>query len=226
MIPFHKSMIPYIDIHTHRSQSATDTIAVLNFDYHATPVGLSSIGVHPWQTVTINTDADFIDSSMKEVEAKCMMPQVVMIGETGLDALRGADMNIQKALFLRHIALSERLGKPLIIHCVKTAEDILSIHKQQRPTQPWIVHGYRKNAQLAKQFLQQGIALSFGSRYDAEAMKTAFEANALWLETDDKNVAIADLYQEAAKVLSVPVEELKLNIYQRAVRLSSLFRSE
>lgn len=219
-------MIPYIDIHTHHNQSAADVIAVKNFDFDATPIGLSSVGVHPWQSVTINTDADFINHSMMKVETKCMMPQVVMIGETGLDALRGADMDTQKALFLRHIALSEQLGKPLIIHCVKTVEEVVAIHKQQRPTQLWLIHGYRKNALLAKQFLQQGIALSFGPRYDAEAMKAAYEANALWLETDESDVAITDLYQEAAEALALPVEELKLNIYQRAVRLSSLFRSE
>lgn len=219
-------MIPYIDIHTHHNQSTSDVIAVRNYDFDATPIGLSSVGVHPWQSVTINTDADFINSSMMEVEAKCMMPQVVMIGETGLDALRGADMETQQALFLRHIALSERLGKPLVIHCVKAVEEVVAIHKQQRPTQPWIIHGFRKKAQLAKQFLQQGISLSFGPRYDVEAIQAAYEANALWLETDDTDAAITDLYQEAANVLSVSVEELKLNIYQRAVQLSSLFRLE
>jgi len=219
-------MIPYIDIHSHHNNSTTDVIAVRNCDFDATPVGLSSVGVHPWQSVTINTDTDFVNRSMVEVEAKSMMPQVVMIGETGLDAFRGADMDTQKTLFLRHIALSERLGKPLVIHCVKAAEDVVAIHKQQRPTQPWIIHGYRKNAQLAKQFLQQGITLSFGPRYDADAMKVAYEADALWLETDDTDVVITDLYQEAANVLSLSVDELKLNIYHRAILLSSLFRLE
>jgi len=219
-------MIPYIDIHTHQDLSAAGVIAVRNYDFDMMPKGLASIGVHPWQSVTINTDADFISRSMQEVEAKCSMPQVVMIGETGLDALKGADMNIQKELFMRHITLSEQLGKPLIIHCVKAAEEILSIHKQLHPTQQWMIHGYRKKEQLARQFLQQGIALSFGSHFDAEAMKAAFNANLLWLETDESDVAIKDLYQEAASVLSVSLEELKLNIYHRAVQLSSLFRSE
>lgn len=219
-------MIPYIDIHTHQDLSAADVIAVKNYDFDMMPIGLASIGVHPWQSVIINSDADFISRSMKEVEKKCRMPQIVMIGETGLDALKGADMDIQKELFMRHINLSEKLGKPLIIHCVKAAEEILSIHKQLHPTQQWLIHGYRKKEQLAKQFLQQGIALSFGSHFDAEAMKAAFEANLLWLETDESDVAIKDLYQEASSVLSVSLEELKLNIYHRAIQLSSLFRSE
>lgn len=219
-------MIPYIDIHTHQDLSAADVIAVRNYDFDMMPIGLASIGVHPWQSVIINSDADFISRSMKEVEKKCRMPQIVMIGETGLDALKGADMDIQKELFMRHINLSEKLGKPLIIHCVKAAEEILSIHKQLHPTQQWLIHGYRKKEQLAKQFLQQGIALSFGSHFDAEAMKAAFEANLLWLETDESDVAIKDLYQEASSVLSVSLEELKLNIYHRAIQLSSLFRSE
>jgi TatD DNase family protein len=219
-------MIPFIDIHTHHGLSTADVIAVRNWDYDAMPVGMSSIGVHPWQSVTVNTDMDFISKSMKEVEIKCRIPHVVMIGETGLDALRGADMNIQKQLFLRHIALSEQLGKPLIIHCVKAVEEMLSIRKQQHPTQQWIIHGYRKNAQLGKQLLQQGIALSFGPYFDAEAMKAAYEANALWLETDDSEENIMDVYQMASERLSISMEELKLNIYQRAVQLSSLFRLE
>ena len=226
MILFHKLMIPFIDIHTHHNQSPANVIAVKNLDFEASPIGLSSFGVHPWQSVMINHDSNFIDNCMKEVEAKCMMPQVVMIGETGLDAYRGADIDLQKTLFLRHITLSEQLGKPLVIHCVKTAEEVLTIHKQQRPTQLWIIHGYRKNAQIARQFLRQGIALSFGLHYNVEAMQIAYKENALWLETDDEDVTITDLYQEAAKVLAVSVEELKLNIYQRAIQLSSLFRLE
>lgn len=227
MTLFHNTpMIPFIDIHTHHGSSKAGVIAVRNWDFDAMPVGLSSIGVHPWQSVSINTDVDFIGKSMKEVEIKCRMLHVVMIGETGLDALRGADMNTQKQLFLKHIALSEQLGKPLIIHCVKAVDELLAIHKQQRPTQQWIIHGYRKNAQLAKQILQPGIALSFGPHSDAEAMKAAYEANALWLETDECEANIVDVYQMASELLSVSVDELKLNIYQRAVQLSSSFRLE
>ena len=57
-------------------------------------------------------------------------------------------------------------------------------------------------------------------------MKKAYEANALWLETDMSGESIVDVYQTASEVLSVSLEELKLNIYQRAVRLSSAFRWE
>lgn len=227
MTLFHnKPMTPFIDIHTHQGASMAGVIAVRNWDFDAMPVGLSSIGVHPWQTMFVNTDVDFISKSMKEVDTKCRMPHVVMIGETGLDALRGADMNTQKQLFLQHIALSEQLEKPLIIHCVKAVDELLAIHKQQRPTQHWMIHGYRKNAQLAKRILQQGIALSFGLHADADAMKAAYELNALWLETDDSKENIVDVYQKASELLSVSVDELKLNIYQRAVQLSSSFRLE
>ena len=135
-------------------------------------------------------------------------------------------MNIQKDLFLRHVNLSEQLGKPMVIHCVKAIEEIVTIHKQQQPSQLWVMHGYRKNVTLASQILQQGIELSFGKYYDAEAMKKAYEANALWLETDMSGESIVDVYQTASEVLSVSLEELKLNIYQRAVRLSSAFRWE
>ena len=219
-------MIPYIDIHTHKSQLSEDVISVRNCDDDVVPETWCSVGIHPWQSIQVISDVDFIDRSMKALAAKCVLPQVLFVGETGLDAKRGADMEVQKQLFRRHVKLSEQLGKPLIIHCVKAIEEIVAIHKQQHPSQRWLMHGYRKNATLANQILRQGIELSFGRYFDAEALKMAYEANALWLETDESGESIADVYQMASEALFVSVEELKLNIYQRAVQLSSSFRWE
>lgn len=219
-------MIPYIDIHTHKSQLSEEVISVRNCDDETVPETWCSIGIHPWQSIQVISDNGFIERSMKSLAVKCKLPQVLFLGETGLDAKRGADMEIQKELFLRHVELSEQLGKPMIIHCVKAIEEIVAIHKQQHPSQRWIMHGYRKNATLANQILRQGIELSFGRYFDAEAMKMAYEANVLWLETDESGERIEDVYQMASEALSVSVEELKLNIYQRAVQLSSSFRGE
>lgn len=219
-------MIPFIDIHTHNSQTSKGVVSVVNCDDGVVPDIWCSIGVHPWQSIQACSDADFVDKSMKGLEAKCVLPQVLFIGETGLDANRGADLETQKVLFLRHVALSEKLNKPLIIHCVKAIEDIVAIHKQQHPTQRWLIHGFRKKAILASQLLHQDIELSFGPFFDADSMKLAYESNALWLETDDSGESIVDVYQKAAELLSISVDELKLNIYQRAVLLSSSFRLE
>ena len=48
-----------------------------------------------------------------------LLSSVLAIGEAGLDRLGPADILLQKEVFVRQILLSESVGKPLVIHCVK-----------------------------------------------------------------------------------------------------------
>ena len=129
-----------IDFHTHRLD-ATDAIISLQPTQAADiiasrPHGTYSVGIHPWDT-TAPAAADF-----DTVARLASLPQVVAIGETGLDRLRGADIATQELLFEQHIQLSETLRKPLIIHCVKAWDILLELHRRHRPSMPWGGSGY------------------------------------------------------------------------------------
>ena len=65
-------------------------------------------------------------------------------------------------MLTRHVALSERLGKPLLLHVVRAYAEILALHKRVRPSQPWIVHGFRGKPALALQLVKAGFYLSVG----------------------------------------------------------------
>lgn len=113
-----------------------------------------SVGIHPWYSFEVTPQM------WRQLEIDAAAPEVIAIGECGIDKLRGADISLQAEIFRRHILLSEALGKPLIIHCVRAIEQIERLRTEMRPTQPWILHGFRGKPRQAHQLLSRGYYLS------------------------------------------------------------------
>ncbi|MDE7387951.1 MAG: TatD family hydrolase [Muribaculaceae bacterium] len=167
-------MIPEVsDLHTH-NPLATDAVINLAPGMPMRPGALYSAGIHPWWAV-----ADF-----DWVERMAAHPQVVMIGECGIDRLRGAHSPAEQLEMLRrHALLAERTGKPLLLHVVRGYGEIMALHRELRPTVPWIVHGFRGKPQLARQLTDMGIHLSLGPRFNPE-VPSAVPPTMLHRETD------------------------------------------
>ena len=123
-----------------------------------------SVGVHPWWTME-----ERLDVLIEGVRFWAQHPQVVRIGECGLDKLKGGAIDVQERVFIEQVELSERLKKPLTIHCVKAFDRLLGLRKQLRPTQCWAIHGFRGKPELAQQLLAAGCDLSFGTLYNEAA---------------------------------------------------------
>lgn len=181
------------DIHTH-NPACHDT-AVLNIaagePLPDSPRYLST-GLHPWQTVRADRDR-----LTELAEAAAADPRVLAIGECGLDALRGAPLEIQEEIFRRHALAGERLGKPLIIHCVKAFDRLLRIHKELRPSQPWIIHGFRGKAATARQLTGAGLGLSLGEHFNAESA-AVIPSGMLFTETDESLLPIEEIRERIA----------------------------
>ena len=94
------------------------------------------------------------------------LPEVVQVGECGLDRLRGADLDTQCAVFAAQVALAEQHRLPLTLHVVRAFDVILRLHKQLRPTTRWTIHGFRGKPALAQQLLDAGFDLSFGPKHN------------------------------------------------------------
>lgn len=90
----------------------------------------------------------------------------------------------QTALLRIHYELSETLRKPLILHIVKSFPEIIALRKQWKPTQPWIIHGFRGKPQLARELLAHGFHLSYGKKYNPASL-TITHASRLLRETDE-----------------------------------------
>ena len=165
-----------IDIHTHIERPG----AIVNASpgtFCPKPGLLYSIGIHPWDSDTATAN------DIALLEKLAIHPQVVMIGETGLDKLRGAPLAIQIEMMQRHITLSEALGKPLVVHCVRSAGELLGLRRSLNPSQPWIFHGFRGKPQQARQLTDHGIYLSLGPRSNP-AVPATIPASFLLHESD------------------------------------------
>lgn len=150
-----------------------------------------SVGVHPW-------DADSFD--LRALEEAAAHEAVAAIGETGLDTLRGPSLEVQEHVFRAHVNISESLGKPLVIHCVKAFDRLMALKKELKPTQLWIIHGFRGKPQQAGQLLRAGFHLSFGPNFNPDTARV-IPSDRLYIETDDSPVALQAVASAVQKAL-------------------------
>ena len=141
--------------------------------------------------------------------------------EHGMDRRWETPMPEQEVAFRQYVLKSEQEAKPLVIHCVKTLEDILRVRKEMLPHQPWIMHGFRGKPQQLQSLLSAGIYVSFGLHYNKESLLLC-PLEMMFLETDDIATPIEPLYKEVAQLKGISEEALKLKIWENTRRLYHL----
>lgn len=174
------------DTHTHNPEAGPE--AIINIEPDALPLpatGRFSTGVHPWRSPEAA-------KLWRMVETAASDDRIVAIGECGIDRLRGADIKLQEELFMRHARLAERVGKPLIIHCVRAWGELLGAYSDIKPSQPWIIHGFRGGPALAHQLLDAGMHISLGEHFNL-ATAAIIPDDRLHIETDCSTLPIGDI---------------------------------
>lgn len=166
-------MTRLLDFHSHHLDAPAGS-AIVNLPLEvlsgATPFAplphaRYSVGIHPWWSSLPPAELAQLQQQLPLWAAR---DEVVALGECGFDRLRG-DWAVQEQLFPLHVRLSEAYGKPLILHCVRAFDRLLALRKHYRPTQRWVIHGFRGRPALARQLLQADFDLSFGEHYNAES---------------------------------------------------------
>lgn len=200
-------MILY-DIHTHQVKqsegdyevrsilSTSPSDSILNFDLQDV---WFSCGIHPWDTSDSEEDFQLLaDSLTKE--------KLIAIGEIGLDKLKGQAMDVQIAVFRRQIELADQVNKPIIVHCVKAWDELISLFKEYKTSVPWIIHGFRGNVEQTKQLVRLGFKFSIGDKFNAEAIKH-IPLQSIFCETDMSSVSILNVYMNVSSVLGCSISQ-------------------
>ena len=106
----------------------------------------ASVGIHPHEAGKA-TDADFA-----EIERLSQEPEVVAIGETGLDFYRDwAPRDKQLALFARTVRFSLERDLPLVIHDRDAHDDVLRILREEGGGKArGIFHCFSGDAEVAR----------------------------------------------------------------------------
>lgn len=208
-----------LNIHIHHTPLPGQW-AIMNVlqDFEAIPGrGSYSAGLHPWYLHT-ETAAE----ALQQLQLALHKPNVLAVGECGLDKLCETDYELQQDCFRRQVLLANQYQKPLIIHCVKAFDDVVRILQETRVAVPVIFHGYHKSAALAQQLVKAGYYLSFGKHILQPAAATVFESiplNHIFLETDAADIDIETLYVAAAAIKQIPVRAMDGAITANAEKL-------
>ena len=189
------------DAHTHNQLATDGIIAVEPCRFTPLPGRIYCVGIHPWHTDNAT------DAHLALLSQCATHPQVVAIGETGLDSLRGAPLDRQTEIFEQHLHLAQSLRKPLIIHCVRTSQQVLAACRRLGVTVPIAIHGMRGNERVARQLLDAGYYLSFGPRYNP-ATVLATPHDRLLIETDDSGHCIQAVAAHLASLLGITAADL------------------
>ncbi|WDT68471.1 TatD family hydrolase [Cloacibacterium sp. TD35] len=164
-----------------------------------------SSGIHPRN---INKQWEYDLENLKMISQN---PKCLAIGECGLDALVNINENLQKKVFEAQILWANYIKKPVIIHCVKRFQELIPFQKIAKV--PLIIHGFNKKKTIADEMLKHGFYLSFGKSvlHNLSLQTTLKEIplEKIFLETDDADFDIAELYQKVAEIKEIPVEDVQ-----------------
>jgi TatD DNase family protein len=170
-------------------------------------------------------------------------PKVVAIGETGLDRYWDhCPFDIQQAWFHRHIELSRKIKKPLVIHMRECESDIIdSLNRFESPI-AGIMHSYTGTVDSVQQCLDLGLHISFAGMVtfkksdDLRQVAKKVPLDRLLIETDSPYLsplphrkqrpnepALVQYTAEClAEVFGMPVEQLAEQTTENALKLFGL----
>lgn len=208
----------YLDFHTHkiRRQDHNDITEIISIHLEEeTKLPLYTIGKHPWFT-----DSPLSNKEKKELKTHLQNKNCLALGEIGLDKLKGVNLELQAQILRQQLDIALELQKPVIIHCVRTFDQLLQIKKDYPKLKKWCIHGYARHVKLAKQLIEQGFYLSLMPQKLSDSYIELIKSipnDKLFLETDSMpNIKIEDLYLRASKILNITLDDLKSQIMLNA----------
>lgn len=188
-------MVKLIDIHTHNPQPGV--------------LSPTMAGIHPW-----------------DAERRLPMPEFDecdIIGETGIDYASEVDKESQKELFRAHLDIAEKLGKPVVLHSVKSFEPTMQLLRKYN-LKGVVFHSFIGSIEQAERAIKRGYYLSFGHRSlrspRTQQLIASIPIENLFCETDDQTeMSIDKIYNEVAALRGISTEELAQNIDKNYRRL-------
>lgn len=193
------------------------------------PKLLVAVGIHPQE----------ISDDINDLE-KLISPEVVAIGECGLEFMDNVDKEKQIIYFKKQIELSLKFNKALIVHSRKASEETLEILKSYQNLRG-VIHCYTGGKKRIKDYLSISDNFYFGIdgnlTYEeglVEVVKN-IPKDRLVLETDSPYLTpvpfrgeencpqnVKFIYQKVAEIWELTFEEMEKIIDENAKKLFNI----
>jgi TatD DNase family protein len=136
---------------------------------------------------------------VQTIEQNLKLPNVVAVGETGLDYFRKfGDKRSQIELFITQLEIAARNNKPVIIHNRDAGKDVLEVLRDKKPSAGIVLHCYSEDAEYAKAAEPLGVYFSFAGNLTYR--------NARNLHETVLNVPLDRILVESESPFMVPAE--------------------
>lgn len=158
------------------------------------PILSPTVGIHPHDT------KDLTPEILAELESLAALPQVVGVGELGLDFYRDhSPHDVQRRSLDNQLAIAARVGKPVCVHSRAAEDDIydhlsayaraaLALRSAGRPL--GVMHCFGGTLEQAERYVALGFLVSFAATItypknaEARRMAAGLPLDALVVETD------------------------------------------
>lgn len=206
----------WINVHTHKAGAGINIVdpCIAWPENRGIGTVFYSMGIHPV----------FIDQNsgerLTEIEKAIQEKQIVAVGEAGVDRNATTPVEVQTDFFRRQADLAAKYDLPLIIHGVRAIPEIIGVYKKCPAHQKWIMHGFNNRREILQDLLHHGFYISAGRHVMKEEshiyqLLPEIPPDRLFIETDNSDFSISEIYQQVARCRGISVEEL-----QQIVRLN------
>jgi len=167
----------------------------------------ATAGVHPHHAT------DLTAGLLAEIQALAAGPQVVAVGECGLDYFRNYSPHVaQQQAFHHQLDLASRLRKPVFLHQRDAHEDFLAILREHHPALVGgVAHCFTGTAAQLSDYLELGLAIGITGWICDErrgtnllALVREIPSERLLLETDGPYLLPRDLRPKPASRRNEP----------------------
>ncbi|HAF29853.1 MAG TPA: hypothetical protein DCG75_12485 [Bacteroidales bacterium] len=208
----------FLNFHAHQAMPEDDEVVIQSLFLQDNLITSKSdkifftAGLHPWHADQLSK-IEVVNRLEKLLESKL----IIAIGETGLDKLKGPSLEIQTEILKAHVEVAEKYNLPVIVHSVKTHNEILKLNLDLKSKVPWVLHHFNGSKQMALDFIHHGFYLSLSYHINNENSRLSeyiadLPLHRIFLETDDFNIDIKSLYKITAEKYRISIEELKKQI--------------
>ncbi|WP_405804020.1 TatD family hydrolase [Streptomyces sp. NBC_01187] len=125
----------------------------------------AAVALHPNEAPRLAAEggAGLLDEALAGIEKLAALPQVLAVGESGLDYFRTGPEGVeaQQRSFRAHIELAKRLDKALVIHDREAHEDVLRVLEEEGAPERTVFHCYSGDAEMAQLCAAKGWFMSF-----------------------------------------------------------------
>lgn len=183
-----------------------------------------SLGLHPW--FVTEDFSNELEELLNILATPSLSQRIIAVGECGIDRVINRDrLDLQIQVFRQQIRLANQYKKALVIHCVRAHQDVLQILKQEENKMPVIFHGVNNKFETIAPVLEAGYYCSFGYALFVEGspvldtfLRTPLDR--LFLESDDREDGVAEVYKRAAVLRGVEPKTLKMLIRDNYKRIN------